>query len=78
MNQVTNEVLLEKLKGLSNLIDERFIENQKEHIRVIEQITKTNGIVTSLEQWRWYQTGAITIITVIVTAIVIPLLFKII
>ena len=76
MKQVTNEVLLEKLKGLSEMVDERFNENKLEHIRVIEQTTRTNGMVTSLEQWRWYQTGAITIITVIVTAIVIPILLK--
>ena len=76
MKQVTNEVLLEKLKGLSDMVAEKFSENQAAHERVIEQTTKTNGRVTSLEQWRWYQTGAITIITVIVTAIVIPILLK--
>ena len=76
MKQVTNEVLLEKLKSLSDMVDERFNENFASHNRLIEQTTKTNGRVTSLEQWRWYQTGAITIITVIVTAIVIPVVLK--
>jgi hypothetical protein len=76
MKQVTNEVLLEKLKGLTDMIDEKFSENQKDHARVIEQTTKTNGRVTSLEQWRWYQTGAITIISLLVVSIAIPILLK--
>jgi hypothetical protein len=76
MKKVSNEVLFEKIVGLSNMIDERFSENKTEHTRLIDQTTKTNGRVTSLEQWRWYQTGAITIITVIVTAIVIPIILK--
>jgi hypothetical protein len=76
MKEVTNAVLLEKLKGLSEMVDERFNENSASHNRLIEQTTKTNGRVTLLEQWRWYQTGAITIITVIITAIVIPIILK--
>lgn len=76
MKKVSNEVLFEKIIGLTNMVDERFGENQKEHARVIEQTTRTNGRVTSLEQWRWYQTGAITIISLIVTAIVLPVILK--
>lgn len=78
MEQVTNEVLLEKIKGLTNLIDQRFNENREDHDRLIAQTTKTNGRVTSLEQWRAYQTGAIAIIAVIITAIVIPVVLKLI
>lgn len=44
--------------------------------RIETQTTKTNGRVTSLEQWRWYQTGAITIMSVILCSIVIPIILK--
>lgn len=41
--------------------------------RIEAQTTKTNGRVTSLEQWRWMQAGALAILT----TLIIPVIFKI-
>ena len=76
MKKISNEVLYEKIIGLTNMVDEKFSENQKDNQRLIEQTTKTNGRVTSLEQWRWYQTGAITIISLLVGSLIIPAILK--
>lgn len=40
--------------------------------RIEAQTTRTNGRVTSLEQWRWMQVGALALLT----TIVIPIVFK--
>ncbi len=44
--------------------------------RIEAQTTRTNGRVTSLEQWRWYQTGAITIISILLGSVIIPIILK--
>lgn len=50
-------------------------EEQNHHLREIkEQVKLTNGRVGSLENWRWFITGGLAIIAIII----IPLLFIII
>jgi hypothetical protein len=48
-SEVTNDVLCERIGGLATLIEEKFKNNSSEHERIEEQVTKTNGRVTSLE-----------------------------
>jgi hypothetical protein len=75
MKPTTNEVLLEKIKGLSDLIDERFEENSKAHNALIVQTTKTNGNVLNLEKWMQFSKGAIAILSSIVVPILLYLLY---
>jgi hypothetical protein len=67
------DVILEKIKGLAVLIEEKFKTNDEAHERIEGQTRKTNGRVSSLESWRAYITGAIAVITVII----LPLVFMV-
>ena len=75
MKSITNEVLLEKIKGLETLIDERFNENSKAHNALIVQTTKTNGNVLNLEKWMQFSKGAISILSAVILPILLYLLY---
>ena len=65
------EVLCERLDGIVNLITEKFDVNECSHQKIIEQTTKTNGRVTTLEAWRNKIIGALIISNIII----LPTLF---
>ena len=75
MKPITNEVLLEKILGLTALIDEKFEDNKKDHESLIAQTTKTNGNVTTLQKWMATSKGAIAVITTIVVPVMLYLLY---
>jgi hypothetical protein len=75
MKSITNEVLLEKMKGLENLIDEKFAENKREHLAIIVQTTKTNGTVTLHDRWINRSQGTILIASSIILPIILYLLY---
>ena len=62
MSEVTKETLNEIVKRIDENVHE---------IKI--QTTKTNGTVRNLQLWRAKTNGAITVISIIVTAILIPL-----
>jgi len=63
MGEITNNVLVERMKGITTLINEKFEENEKSHNIILEQTTKTNGRVRSLEIWRSFIVGGLSILT---------------
>ena len=79
MNPITNEVLLEKIEGLTRLVDERFemliVDNKKDHDSLIAQTTKTNGNVTVLQKWMATSKGAIAVISATVVPVMLYLLY---
>lgn len=66
MEQISNDVILEKLDGLKTLFTEKFDNNSREHKIVIAHQEKTNGRVTKLETWRAFATGGFLIVQLIV------------
>ena len=61
--------IIAELKGLGNLFEEKFKNNDESHKAILEQVTKTNGRVTSLETLKNRIIGGI----IIGNAIIIPL-----
>lgn len=55
---------------LNRELDERFVDIANSLSRIEIQTTTTNGRVNKLENWRWFITGGISVITIIV----VPLL----
>ena len=66
---MTNEGLEQSLNGLRDLINQRFEENEKAHSAVLTQAIKTNGRVRSLEKWKYTISGALIIISIILSVI---------
>lgn len=59
-------------KDYSNREIDYWREETREQLTRIEaQVTKTNGRVSALENWRWMIIGALTIITMLVIPMVI-------
>lgn len=46
-------------------------ETREQLTRIENQVTKTNGRVSALENWRWMVIGALSVITMIVIPLVI-------
>jgi len=71
MSEVDNNVLVERLEGITKLINEKFTENEKSHTAILSQTTRTNGRVTTLEDWKNKVIGAL----IMTNLILLPLLF---
>lgn len=81
--RIEDSILLEQIRGLKELIQERFDRNEDGHARLIEQTTKTNGRVTALEvktdsikSWQDKAIGALIICQVFVLPILIWLVVQ--
>ncbi len=75
--------LKDLLEEKFNNLDEKFSNNEKDHIKIIEQTTKTNGSVAKaqtdiaeLKIWRGYITGAIAVIMAAVVPALLVMLNK--
>lgn len=68
--EVTNNVLVERLEGVTKLINEKFTENEKGHNAILAQTCKTNGRVTNLEDWKNKIIGALIMMNLIVLPVV--------
>jgi hypothetical protein len=64
MSKITNEVLFERIKNLTD-------NNTKEHEAILTQTTKTNGRVTKLESWQNRIIGGMVIVDIIVLPLVL-------
>jgi hypothetical protein len=67
------KIIEAELCGLKNLLEEKFKQNDRDHKEIIEQTTKTNGSVRTLQIWRGYITGAIAVIMTIVVPLFVLL-----
>ena len=62
MEEITNEVIWERLNTFMS-------DNKEDHIRIEEQVRRTNGQVSSLSKWRSFTMGAVAILS----AIIVPM-----
>jgi hypothetical protein len=58
---------------LQKSFDEFITDNKSAHEKILEQTTKTNGNVRGLQLWKAKMVGAIAVISLILTAIIIPI-----
>jgi hypothetical protein len=70
--------IIEHLRGLKDLFNEKFETNDKAHVDILYQQKKTNGTildhenrVKKLENWRWLLIGGWS-----ASLIIIPLMMK--
>jgi hypothetical protein len=68
MPEISNEVLAERIDGLTHLVNEKFevvnekfAVNEKGHDKILTQTTSTNGRVKALERWRYFIAGGIAV-----------------
>jgi len=78
---ITNEVLAERLEGVSYLINEKFTTNEVSHEAILAQVKKTNGTVIvntqricNIEDWKNKIIGAL----IMTNLILLPVFFIII
>ena len=68
--EVDNNVLVERLEGVTKLINEKFTENEKSHSAILAQTCKTNGRVNDLEGIKNKLVGALIMTNIVVLPIV--------
>ena len=68
--EATNDALVERLEGVTKLINEKFNENEKSHNAILAQTCKTNGRVSNLEDWKNKIIGALLMMNLIILPIV--------
>jgi len=69
MENITLEVIAERLENIGN-------QNKEDHEEMKAGIKHTNGDVGELKLWKAKATGAITILAIVMSGLVIPLIFK--
>ena len=69
MSEVTNEVIVER-------IDNMHKHNVEDHTIMKDGIAHTNGDVGDLKLWKAKASGAIMILAIVMTGIIIPLVLK--
>lgn len=80
MPETTNEVIVERIHGLTKLIEEKFEanslkldQNSKEHTTLQLNQEKTNGRLRGLEKWQNKLVGAWAVISILLVGVLIPL-----
>lgn len=68
-----NEVIIERMEGMKNLINEKLDDLSKEMKLTKEQCIQTNGRVKKLELWKAMLIGAWGVISIVLISIIIPL-----
>lgn len=71
MSETSIDVLVERIDGLKDFINEKFNTNEVGHSAILTQTTKTNGRVTRLETWQNKIIGGLLISQMIVFPILI-------
>ena len=67
---INTDVLVERLEGVTKLITDKFVENEKSHNIILIQTTKTNGRVSELENLKNKVIGALIVMNIILLPIV--------
>ena len=77
---ISNDVIVERIHGVTKLIEEKFEsvnikldQNQKEHLDIMKKQDYTNGDVKGLKIWRAYLIGAWAVLSIILTPVLIVL-----
>ena len=70
---IGNDVIIERIHGLTKLIESKFDENKKEHTTICEKQDHTNGDVSNLKLWQARLIGAWAVISIILVGMIIPL-----
>ena len=74
MSEVTNvDVLVERIEGVTQLINEKFTDNEKSHSAILAQtckvetqVARTNGRVNGLENFKNQVIGALIMMNIII------------
>jgi 3-methyladenine DNA glycosylase/8-oxoguanine DNA glycosylase len=61
-----DSTLDEKFRSIEDKLDEQFEAQNKVLFDIKDQTTKTNGRVGSLEGWRQYNTGGLTMLAIVI------------
>ncbi len=69
-------IIAVQILGLTNLINEKFKNNDEQHTLLIEQTTKTNGRVTVLEQAKNLAIGGLFVLNIIVIPVIVYFVIK--
>ena len=69
-----SDVLVERLEGLKALIAEKFNENDRANEKILAQTTATNGKVASLVEWRIKINLIVSIISITIGSVALPIL----
>jgi hypothetical protein len=67
--KISQEVLVERIDGLRELINQKFEDNNNSHDAILAQVTKTNGRVNCIEAWKSKVTGALIVMNVLLIPI---------
>jgi hypothetical protein len=70
------KVLLEKFDNLKQAVDRNFSSNQEAHDEIKAYQQYTNGRVKSLEIWRSFILGGLSIITLLVLPMIVYIFFQ--
>jgi len=66
----TNDVIVEKIKGLEELINLKFEINGKDHDEILKHQKMTNGQVQRNTNYRYYLTGVIAVLSIIFSLVI--------
>lgn len=69
MSETTLEVLIERIDGLKELINEKFTTNEVGHSAILAQTTRTNGRVSRLESWQNKIIGGLVLSNIVIVPI---------
>jgi len=79
--EISNNVLAERLDGVTLLINEKFSTNEVSHEAILEQVKRTNGTVvvntvriSSLERWQNRIIGGLIFSNIIILPIAFMIL----
>ncbi len=69
----SNAVLAEKINALKEIVIADRLSSSLKQTEILNQVTKTNGRVNSLEKWKNVATGAMLILTSVVVPVLVAL-----
>ena len=72
-NSNMQDVIVERIEGLKELINEKFEENKCAHMQLQHRVDTTNGRVKKLELWRSFLVGAWMALSGVAVVIGVPL-----
>lgn len=70
------KTIAQEMKDLKIFLNEKFVENAKDHKEIKDDIKDYACRVQALERWRWFIMGAVAVLTALILPIVVPMAIK--